>query len=129
MDDDRIVHLLSWHQVQSEAELGEALKQVKDAGLIPFDQVRLCVVCDGAPWIWKHVESLFPHARQVLDYYHCAEYFHKVAKAQYATSVQALQWIEATLTWLYLGKVAALLGGLRRMQTTSDDAAKAIANC
>ncbi len=129
MNGDRIVHLLSWHQVQNEAELGEALKQVKEAGLIPFEQVRLCVVCDGASWIWKHVESLFPDARQVLDYYHCAEYLHRMAKAQYGASVQALQWVEATLTRLCLGKVAAVLGGLRRMQATSDDAAKAIANC
>ena len=35
LDGDRIVHLLSWHQVQSEEDLGKALKQVKDAGLIP----------------------------------------------------------------------------------------------
>ena len=129
MDGDRIIHLLSWHQIQTEAELGKALKQVKDAGLIPFDQVRLCVVCDGASWIWKHVQLLFPHARQVLDYYHCTEYLQKMAKAQYGTSVQALEWVEATLTRLYLGKVAAVLGGLRRMQATSDEAAKAIANC
>jgi hypothetical protein len=111
------------------AELGEALKQIKDAGLIPFEQVRLCVVCDGAWWIWKHVESLFPHARQVLDYYHCAKYFHKMAKTQYGASVKALEWVEATLTRLYPGKVAAVPGGLRRMQATSDDAAKAMANC
>ena len=43
-----------------------------------------CVVCDGAEWIWKHVQALFLQACQVLDYYHCAEYLHKVAKAQYA---------------------------------------------
>ncbi len=129
MEGERIVHLLSWHQVQTETDLGVALKQVKDAGLIPEAQVRLCVVCDGASWIWKHVQALFPHARQVLDYYHCAEYLHKVAKAQYGASVQALEWVEATLTRLYLGKVAAVLGGLRRMQATSDDAAKALANC
>jgi hypothetical protein len=129
LDGERIVQLLSWHQVQTEADLGAALQQVKDADLIPFEQVRLSVVCDGAPWIWKHVEALFPHARQVLDYYHCAEYLHKVAKAQYGASEQALHWVEATLTRLYWGQVAAVLGGLRRMQATSADAAKAIANC
>jgi len=68
IDDERIVHLLSWHQVQNEAQLGEALQQVQEAGVIPQDQVRLCVVCDGAAWIWKHVQALFPRARQVLDY-------------------------------------------------------------
>jgi len=126
---DRIVHLLSWHQVQNEEQLGEALKQVKEAGVIPEEQVRLCVVCDGAEWIWKHVQALFPQARQVLDYYHCAQYLHRVAKAHYNSSVQALEWVEATMTRLYLGKVGVVLGGLRRMQAQSDEAEKAIANC
>jgi hypothetical protein len=71
---------------------------------------------------------LFPQARQVLDYYHCAEYLHKVAQAHYGASVQALQWVEATLTRLYLGQVRTVLGGWQRMQAHSEAAAKAIAN-
>jgi Uncharacterised protein family (UPF0236) len=129
LDGERIVHVLSWHQVYNEQDLGEALQQVKDAGVIPEKTVRLCVVCDGAEWIWKHVQALFPHARQVLDYYHCSEYLHKVAKAQYGQTAQALEWVEATLTRLYMGKVGAVLGGLRRMQPTSEEARKAIDNC
>jgi hypothetical protein len=129
MDGERIVHVLSWHQVQTEDQLGEALKHVKESGMIPEDQVRLCVVADGASWIWKHVKALFPHACQVLDYYHCTEYLHRVAKAQYGASLQALEWVEATMTRLYLGKLPAVLGGLGRMQATSEEAAKAIANC
>ena len=31
LDGERIVHVLSWHQVQNEAQLGEALTQVKEA--------------------------------------------------------------------------------------------------
>ena len=115
--------------MQNEEQLGEALQQVKEAGLIPQEQVRLCVVCDGASWIWKHVQSLFPSARQVLDYYHCKEYLHKVAKVQYESSERALEWVEATLTRLYLGKVGWVLGGLRRMQPASEAALKAIDNC
>ncbi len=129
LDDDRIVHVLSWHQVQSEDDLGEALKQIKDAGLIPENTVRLCVIGDGADWIWKHVQALFPDACQVLDYYHCSEYLHRVAYAQYGHTLQALDWVEATLTRLYQGQVGAVLGGLRRMQPTSDGALKAIDNC
>jgi hypothetical protein len=81
LDGERIVHVLSWHQVQSEEPLGEALQQIKEAGLIPEEQVRLCVVCDGAEWIWKHVQALFPQARQGLEYYHCAQDLQRVAKA------------------------------------------------
>jgi uncharacterized protein UPF0236 len=129
LDGERIVHVLSWHQVQNDEPLGEALKQIKEAGVIPEEQVRLCVVCDGAEWIWKHVQALFPQACQVLDYSHCAQYLHRVAKAHYGASVQAVEWVEATMTRLYLGKVGLVLGGLRRMQAQSDEAEKAIANC
>jgi hypothetical protein len=89
LDGERIVHVLSWHQVQNAAQLGEALKAIKQAGVIPEEQVRLCVVCDGAEWIGKHVQTLFPQARQVRDYSHCAQYLHKVAKAHYGASGQA----------------------------------------
>ena len=129
LDGERIVHVLSWHHVQSDEHLGEALQQIKEAGLIPEDQVRLCVVCDGAEWIWQHVQALFPQARQVLDSYHCAQYLHRVAKAHYGASVQAVEWVEATMTRLSLGKVGAVLGGLRRMQAQSDEAEKAMTNC
>jgi hypothetical protein len=129
VDGERTVHLLSWHQIQNEAELGEALKQVKEAGLIPEVRGSLCVICDGAPWIWEHVESLFSSARQVLDYYHCADYLHRMAQAQYGDSQQAQQWVEATLTRLYLGKISAVLRGLKHMQATSEEAQQAISNC
>ena len=72
---------------------------------------------------------LFPNACQVLDYYHCSEYLHKVAKAQYGQTFQALEWVEATLTRLYMGQVGTVLGGLRRMQPTSAEALRAIDNC
>ena len=81
LDGERIVHVLSWHQVQNEEQLGEALTEIKKAGVIPAEQVRLCVVCDGAEWIWKHVQALCPQARQGLDYYHWAQDRHRVAKA------------------------------------------------
>jgi hypothetical protein len=89
LDGERIVHGLSGPQVQNEEQLGEALKQVKEAGVIPEEQGRLCVVCDGAAWIGKHVQALFPHARQGLDYAHCAQDLPRVAQAHYDSSVQA----------------------------------------
>ena len=129
LDGDRIVHVLSWHRVQSKAELGDALKAVKDAGLIPEDTVRLCVVCDGADWIWEHVEVLFPNACQVLDYDHCSEYLHRMVKVQYENPLQGHEWVEMTLTRLYLGQVGGVLGGLKRLKPTSEEAKKAIDNC
>jgi hypothetical protein len=129
LDGERLVHVLRWPQLQTQSDLAEALQQVTEAGVIPEAHVRLCVIADGAEWTWKQVEALFPHACQVLDYDHCAEYLHKVATAQYSDPLHALQWVEATLTRLYLEKVGQVLGGLRRMQPTSAEALQTIANC
>ena len=112
VDDERIVHLISWHQMGDEQAFGAALRQVKEAGLIPEDQVRLCALADGAPWIWKWVEELFPSARQILDSYHCSSYLHAVAEAQYgADPARAAQWLEATLARLFCDEGAGVVWG------------------
>jgi Uncharacterised protein family (UPF0236) len=126
---DRIVHLLSWHQVQSQEEVFAALEQVKTAGLIPQEHVRLCVLADGASWIWQRLTQLFPTARQILDYYHCAQYLHRVAALQYSEeSAQAQEWAEALMARLFVGEVARVLRDLQHLQPTSDAAAAALAN-
>jgi hypothetical protein len=68
VDKERIVQLLSWHQIQTDDQVGAALRQVKEGGLIPEEQVRLGVVGDGARWIWNQARELFPSAVQILDY-------------------------------------------------------------
>jgi len=125
VEGDRIVHLLSWHQVQRDEELADALHQVKEAGLIPEEKVRLCVLADGAKWIWKHVNVLFPSAVEILDYYHCSEHLHKVASLQYAGHPEKeKEWMEATLTRLFCGEVRAVIWGLQRMKSRDAEATK-----
>ncbi len=127
VDDDRIVHLISWHRVQNDEEMGAALREIRDAGLIPEDQVRLCAVADGAPWIWRWVEELFPTARQILDFYHCSSYLHAVAEAQYGPdALKATQWLEATMARLFCDEGAGEVWGLQRMKPTSSEAEEAI---
>ncbi len=127
VDDERIEQLISWHQMGDEQAFGSALRQVKEAGLIPEEQVRLCAIGDGAPWIWKWVEELFPSARQILDYYHCSRYLHAVAEAQYGTdAARASHWLEATLARLFCGEGTGVVWGLQRMQAVSEEAEEAI---
>lgn len=127
LDGDRIDHLVSWHQIESDRELAGALETIKEAGIICEESVRLCVVADGAVWIWNRIEELFPSARQVLDYYHCAEYLHGVAAAQYGKgTVQALEWVQATLVRLSLKEGNRVIAGLKRMKASSGEAAVAI---
>jgi hypothetical protein len=123
----RIVHLISWHQIQDDAELCAALGQVKAAGLIPEGQVRLCVLADGARWIWHQVQTLFPSAKEILDYYHCSEHIYRIAQVHYAERPEpALEWVEATMARLFCGEVAAVIWGLQRMQPHDAEAATVI---
>lgn len=126
--DDRIVQVLSWHQVQTDEETAEALRQITAAGLIPEDRVRLCVIADGARWIWKQARTLFPSAVEILDYYHCSEHVYKVAALQYGAHPERQQkWCEAALARLFYGEVHGVIWGLQRMQPTDAQAAQEIA--
>ena len=58
-------------EAQAHSVLGNQpgrLHLVEGNGLIPEDQVRLCFIGNGAPWIWKQVRPLFPSAVEILDY-------------------------------------------------------------
>ena len=123
IDNDRIVHLISWHQVQGEGEFAAALMKIRDAGLIPEDKVRLSIIGDGAPWIWNKPLSVFPKAKQVLDFYHCSEYIHAAANAQYGKGTkQAREWVEATFTRLFHNDIDNVLHGMQIMRPVSSEA-------
>ena len=123
LDNKEMVHLISWHQIKSDKELANDLLEIKQAGLIPEDKVRICFIGDGAPWIWNRAKEIYPDAKKVLDYYHCSEYLHDLANAQYGKSSQkAREWVEATLTRLFLNKADRIISGIKRMKPKSDAA-------
>lgn len=127
VDKERIVHVLSWHQIQRDDQVGEALGQVKEAGLIPEEQVRLCVIGDGAKWIWNQAKELFPSAVQILDYYHLSERLHKVALAQfYDDPLKEREWVEATKARLFFGCLDWVLLDLEGMSPRGGEAAEEI---
>jgi hypothetical protein len=127
VDQERIIHMLSWYRVAGDEDVGTALKRVKDAGLIPEDQVRLCVIGDGAKWIWKQVNAIFPTAVQILDYYHCSEHVHKVGGLQFGDNAeQAREWVEAMMARLFWGYVDWAIEGLETLQPREDQTAEEI---
>jgi hypothetical protein len=119
------VQIASWHQIQNADECAAALKTVAER--IPTDKVRIALIGDGAPWLWRCMTEAFPDGREILDYYHCAEHIHSLADAQYADDpFQGFQWVEATLTKLYYGEVNQVIGGLRQMNPVNNDAKEQI---
>lgn len=122
LDGQNIEHLISWHQVCRDNELAQDLARIKEAGLIPEGKIRLGIIGDGAPWIWKRCKELFPSAKEIPDYYHCSEYVHDVANAHYGKGTRdARQWWEATLTRIYYNCHEDVLGGLRKMKAQNQE--------
>lgn len=115
LGEDRIVHVASWHQIQDEERFGQDLSFV--ASRIPQEDLRIGLLGDGADWLWKHMVACFAKGRQILDYFHCAEHIHKVAKEQYGEqSPKCLEWVESTITRLFYAEVDNVIWGLQRMK-------------
>jgi hypothetical protein len=122
IDDKQIVHLISWHQIENDKALAKDLLEIKQAGLIPEDKVRICVIGDGAPWIWNRIQEIYPNAKKVLDYFHCSEYLHDLANTQYGKNSQkAREWVEATLSRLFMNNADQIIAGIKRMKPRSGE--------
>jgi len=121
---ERIEQIMSWHQIATEEEFGEALRFA--ATLIPVERVRVALLGDGAKWLWAHLQAAFPTGKEILDYYHCSERVHHMAHLQYSEQNQQALWIEATMSRLNFGEVASVLWGLQRMSPASMEAEEEI---
>lgn len=111
---ERIIQVASWHQIQDAQQFDQDLELV--ASRIPKEKVRIALLGDGADWLWTSMNRHFPQGRQVLDFYHCSEHIHKVAKAQYGEgTIESQQWAEASLVRLSMGEPKRVIGALKRM--------------
>ena len=95
---------------------------MKEAGLIPEKDIRLCVIGDGARWIWKAIKEIFPDAIQVLDYYHASEHIYKAAEVIHDNSEEAQEWAEAAATRLFVGEIEEVMNDLEKAKTTKEEA-------
>ena len=123
-EDDRIIHVAGWHQIQDSEQLAKDLEVIAER--IPQDKVRIALLGDGADWVWNVMTRSFPEGRKVLDYYHVSEHVSKLARIQYGDTLAALEWKEATIARLFMDRTGYVIGGLRRMTPSSEDAKEEI---
>lgn len=91
-----------------------------------FPQVpRQVVIGDGAAWIWKIAQELFPRAIQIVDKFHAKEHLSQLAGSLYGPgSGPAKQWSERRHRELDSGRFTDLLRAVRRQAEQSDEARK-----
>lgn len=79
------------------------------------DQAKEIVfIADGAHWIWRLVSYHFPHAVQIVDWYHAVAYLQPIAQAVYGEGTpMAEAWYEQTRTLLWEGEVQKVIDNCR----------------
>lgn len=71
---------------------------------------ELVFVCDGAVWIWKLIERHFPHAVQIVDWYHASAYLPPLAEAAFGLDTQPYHaWLENARSLLWEGQIDKLI--------------------
>lgn len=82
-------------------------------------------VCDGAVWIWNLIERHFPHATQIVDWYHASQYLAPIAEAAFGLGCsQADAWLEQARSLLWEGQIDDLIHDCRLL--ASGPAAEAV---
>ena len=85
----------------------------------------MALLADGAEWLWPAMTECFPAGRPILDFYHCAQKVHGVAKAQFGEGeLKSRQWAEAILSLLSFSEMDDVLSVLREMAPQTEDAAE-----
>lgn len=70
---------------------------------------QVAVLGDGAEWIWQLAAEHFPHATQIVDWFHASERIWALGKALYGDGTDhTAAWVEAQLAQLAHGQAATL---------------------
>lgn len=70
---------------------------------------ELVILGDGAEWIWNLVAENFPHAIQIVDWFHACEYLTPVAKAAFKDADRQTAWVQQVKTDLWHGRVKQVI--------------------
>jgi len=79
-------------------------------------------VADGAEWIWNIVQQHFPHAVQILDWYHAFSYVQAVALAAFSDEVERFSWLDLQRDHLWHGRRSCVFRACRQCISRAPDA-------
>lgn len=83
-------------------------------------------VCDGATWIWDMVEQYYPHAVQIVDWYHAEDRLKHVADTVFASLAQRQVWLAQVVEALWQGQVEEVIRACQPLTRKHVEAQQAI---
>jgi hypothetical protein len=91
------------------------------------DHARVLIfVCDGAVWIWNLVDQYFPHAVQIVDWYHAEDHLKRVAEEAYSIPEQRQAWLKEITEDLWQGRVELVIAACQDLSKQSELARQAV---
>lgn len=77
-------------------------------------------IADGAPWIWKWIETMYPEATQILDFYHAKEHLCQWAEIAFAKAEDKDRWIDCQSLLLLNDKVEEVIKNIGKRPAFSN---------
>lgn len=85
-----------------------------------FDQIRQPIVLgDGAKWIWNIAQTRFPHATQIVDYYHAREHLAALTKLLNGLLPDPHPWEQHLIDALDLGHTNTIADTVTALDLTN----------
>jgi hypothetical protein len=81
-------------------------------------------VADGAKWIWKWIDDMYPKSIQILDFYHAKEHLCQFAEQQFKDQQQRLLWIDKQSLRLLNDHIEDVIKDLESMKADGANAAQ-----
>lgn len=86
---------------------------------------RVCVIGDGAAWIWNIVQDNFWNAIQIVDIYHAREHYWNCARIVFGSNSQRQRpWAQERQKELDSGNVEAVIKALKRLRPKNEETKK-----
>lgn len=72
-------------------------------------KAEIVFIADGAKWIWKRVEAMYPESTQILDFYHAKQHLYQWAEIAIANTEEKIRWIDYQSLLLLNDKVEEVI--------------------
>lgn len=80
----------------------------------------VCVIGDGALWIWNIAEEQFHGACQIVDLYHAREHYWTIARACFKSKEEQNQWAENRRIELNNGQVEVVIRAINALESSPE---------
>jgi hypothetical protein len=106
--------------IETAEEFGKRI--YSEAGRRGIDKAEMvCVIGDGAPWIWNIADEHLYGATQIIDLYHAREHYWNVARIVFGNNKKKLtHWTEQRRKELNKGKVGQVINAIKRVSPSTE---------